>query len=332
MQGDRLRILTWHVHGTYLNNLCQTRHEWYLPVKEGGPTGYGGKGPTFRWPEWVHEVPAEEVRHLQLDLVLFQSVANYSQDQHEILTSAQRRLPRIYLEHNAPRPHPVASQHVVDDPEVLLVHVTHYNRLMWDSGRTPTAVIEHGVRVPPGVQYTGELERGVVVVNGMQGRPRITGCDLVLQVRERVPLDLIGMGTEELGGLGDVPHVRLHALESRYRFFWHPIRYTSLGLALLEAMMLGLPVLCFAVTEHSRVVQDGVTGFISNDLEELVSQMRALLADAGLARQVGRRGQALVRERYNIHRFVRDWDAVLQNVAGVRRPLYPVTRVEEVAP
>ena len=328
MNNRRLNILTWHIHGTYLNNLCQTPHNWYLPVKEGRPVGYGGKGATFEWPEWVQEVPAEEVRHLPLDLVLFQSGANYAEDQYEILTPSQRRLPRIYLEHNVPRPNAVNTRHPVDDPEILLVHVTHYNRLMWDCGRTPTTVIEHGVRVPSGVHYQGDLERGVVVANGMQQRPRITGLDLVLEVRRRIPLDLIGMQTEELGGLGDIPHTRLPAVEAHYRFFWHSIRYTSLGLALLEAMLLGLPVLCFAVTEHPRVIQDGVTGFISSNLEELVEKMQILLREPALAAELGQRGQRLAEERYNIQRFVRDWDQVLRQVAGPPRRLYRVGALE----
>jgi glycosyltransferase involved in cell wall biosynthesis len=330
MIDRRLNILTWHVHGTYLNNLCQTPHNWYLPVKDGCPAGYGGKGATFEWPDSVIEVLADEVQRLDLDVIIYQSVANYTADQYEILSPHQLRLPRIYLEHNVPRPHAVASQHPVDDPGVLIVHVTHYNRLMWDCGRTPTTVIEHGVRIPPGVRYTGEIERGLVVVNGMQGRPRITGHDLVLQVRERVPLDLIGMGTEEMGGLGDLPYVTLHAREARYRFFWHPIRYTSLGLAMLEAMLIGLPVLCFSVTEHPRVIQDGVTGFISNDLEELVEKMQVLLRQPALAAEIGRNGQRAAEERYNIQRFVRDWDRVLRAVAGAPRPTYRVANLPEV--
>jgi hypothetical protein len=330
MHDGRLNILTWHIHGTYLNNLCQTPHNWYLPVKEGRPVGYGGRGATFEWPDWVIEVPAPEVRHLDLDLILYQSSANYTQDQYEILAPHQLALPRVYLEHNVPRPNAVNERHFVDDPDTLVVHVTHYNRLMWDCGRSPTTVIEHGVRVRPGVRYTGELERGVVVVNGMQNRPRITGHDLVLRVRQQVPLDLIGIDSERLGGLGDIPHVDLHAREARYRFFWHPIRYTSLGLAMLEAMMLGMPVLCFSVTEHPRVVQDGVTGFVSNDLEALVERMQLLLADPGLAAEVGRNGQRVAEERYNIQRFVRDWDRVLRACAGAPRRMYRVASLPEV--
>ncbi|MBB5447679.1 hypothetical protein HDG38_006324 [Paraburkholderia sp. WSM4177] len=67
--------------------------------------------------------------------------------------------------HDPPQENPFEQWHWVDDPGTLLVHVTHFNRLMWDSGVTPTRVIEHGVVVPDGVRYNGELQRGIVVVN-----------------------------------------------------------------------------------------------------------------------------------------------------------------------
>ena len=37
-----LRILTWHIHGSYLQYLSSIRHEIFLPVKPDRPTGYGG--------------------------------------------------------------------------------------------------------------------------------------------------------------------------------------------------------------------------------------------------------------------------------------------------
>src|SRR5439155_16544577 len=136
-----------------------------------------------------------------------------------------------FLEHDPPRGSPTDTRHPVDDPDVPIVHVTPFNRLMWDCGPVPTRVIEHGVAVPAEVRATGELARGLVVVNHLGRRGRRLGADVFEAVRRRVPLELVGMGSEEWGGLGEVPPPDLPAFAARYRFLFNPIRYTSLGLA-----------------------------------------------------------------------------------------------------
>jgi glycosyltransferase involved in cell wall biosynthesis len=312
------RVLAWHVHGSYLFYLAHAACELFLPVKPGRPEGYSGRSGHFAWPENVHEVAANEVGTLGLDCILLQTRSNWFEDQEEILSPAQRRLPRIYLEHDPPREHPVEQRHWVDDPGVLLVHVTPFNALMWDSGRTPTRVIEHGVVVPANVRYTGELERGIAVVNNLASRGRRVGADVFERVRARLPLDLVGMGSHELGGLGDVPIARLHALVARYRFFFNPIRYTSLGLAVCEAMMLGLPIVALATTEYATVVENGVSGFADTDVERLVERMLALLADPAEARRLGEGARALAQERFAIERFVREWEDSFALVTGKR--------------
>jgi glycosyltransferase involved in cell wall biosynthesis len=317
-----LRILTWHIHGSYLYYLSQTGHDFYLPVKPDRSVGYNGRAGTFAWPATVHDVPAQEARHLQFDCILFQSVQNYLEDQYEILSSAQQRLPRIYLEHDPPREHPTDTQHVVDDPNVLLVHVTPFNELMWDSRRTPTRVIEHGVLLPDGISYTGELPRGIVVVNNLQKRGRRLGVDIFLRVREEVALDLVGMGATQMGGLGEVQPPELPAFAARYRFFFNPIRYTSLGLAVCEAMMLGMPIIGLATTEMATAVENGVSGYVETNFRRLVPPMHALLADPIEAQRLGANARRYARERFSIERFCRDWTSVFSEVIGRHsRPL-----------
>jgi hypothetical protein len=320
-----LDILTWHIHGSYLHYLTQAPHTFYVPVKLGWPEGYGGRRDATWWGDNVVEVPAEAVRDLDLDCILFQSRQNYCEDQYEILTETQRRLPRIYLEHDPPREHPVDTRHVVDDPDVLLIHVTGFNDLMWDSGRTPTRVIEHGVIVPEGICYSGELARGIVVVNGMVRRQRRVGADLFVRARETVPLDLVGMEAKAIGGLGEVRLPELPAFEARYRFFFNPIRYTSLGLAVCEAMMIGMPVIGMATTEMVTVIENGVNGYIDTRVEPLIERMRALLDDPAEARRLGAGARRTALERFNIARFARDWDAAFRLVTGAGSRIYALS-------
>ncbi len=315
---ERLKILLWHVHGSYLNSLSRIEHDWYLPVKADPRDGYGGRGPTFDVPDYVHEVPAEEVKNLDLDLVLFQTPKQYFEDQYELLSPEQLRLPKIYLEHNTPKPHPTDSRHPVDDPNTLLVHVTHFNRLMWDNGRTPTTVIEHSVAIDPAARYQGHLEKGIMVINGPQKRPRIAGYDIYLQARDLVPIDVAGMMTEEFGGLGDIPYRHLHQRVAEYRFLFSPMRYTSLPLAVIEGMTIGMPVVALATTEVPTVLQNGVTGFVSCDVDELVDGMRFLLQNPAEARRMGERARAVALDRFSIQRFARDWNRAFEMVTGKR--------------
>ncbi|KAF3885351.1 MULTISPECIES: glycosyltransferase [Nostocales] len=307
-----MRILTWHVHGSYLYYLTQSSHEFYLPVKPDRPEGYGGRLGGLPWSDNVHDIPASEVKNLKIDCILFQSRKNYLEDQYEILSESQRQLPKIYLEHDPPREHPTDTRHIVNDPNVLLVHVTHFNQLMWDSGQTPTCIIEHGVTIPDDVCYTGELERGLVVVNGLRSRGRRLGVDVFERVRQEIPLDLVGMGAEKLDGLGEIPHHQLPAFASRYRFFFNPIRYTSLGLAVCEAMMVGLPIIGLATTEMTTVVENGVSGYISTDVEKLIHQMKHLLDNRTQAQKLSQGARETAQQRFNIKRFVRDWDKVFK--------------------
>lgn len=311
----RLKILTWLTHGSYLYYLSQAPHDFYLMTQAGRPPGYGGRTGTLRWGDNVFDQPVESVADREFDCILFQDDQQYFEDQHRWLSAAQRALPKIYVEHDPPREHPTDTRHPVDDVNVLLVHVTPFNALMWDNGRTPTAVIEHGV-IDPGALWSGELARGITVINNLESRGRRLGADIFALAREQLPIDLLGMGSETLGGLGELPLHAIPALCARYRFFFHPVRYTSLGLGLIEAMMLGMPVVGLATTEMPNVIENGISGYIDTDPERLLASMRELLKHHRVAAQLGAQARERALQRYAIDRFVRDWNGALATVTG----------------
>jgi glycosyltransferase involved in cell wall biosynthesis len=317
MTTDRLKIFTWHIHGSYLFYLSQGNYEIYIPTKPEKTEGYYGRGETFPFGENVHEIPAELVKDQEFDVILFQTNQNYLSDQYEILSEEQRNLPKVYIEHDPPRQHPTDTKHILDTPNVTLVHVTHFNRLMWDSNSTTTVVIEHGVTEPT-VNYTGQLNRGVVVINNLPERGRLLGLDIFLEVRKHVPLDLVGMGTGELG-FGEVLHPDLPKFISQYRFFFNPIRYTSLGLAVCEAMMMGLPVVGLATTELSAVIANGKSGFIHTDVNYLIDKMNQLIHNPAMAKEVGECGKAVALSRFNIKRFTHEWEQLFNRVVSKQR-------------
>ncbi|MFL6660911.1 MAG: glycosyltransferase family 1 protein, partial [Rhizobacter sp.] len=220
MPDRRLRILTWHVHGNYLYYLTQVPHEFWLVTDAARSTHHTGRSGRLPWGDNVHEAPVEHIAGMPFDVILFQSRQAWDDEQHRILAPAQRSLPRIYLEHDPPQEHPTNTRHWVDDPGTLLVHVTHFNALMWDSGRSPTRVIEHGVLPLAGDRHRGELAKGLVVVNNIDRRGRRLGADVYDAVRLQVPLTLVGMGADRVpGGAGEVAQDALPGVMASHRFF-----------------------------------------------------------------------------------------------------------------
>ncbi|RCW64738.1 glycosyltransferase [Pseudorhodoferax soli] len=304
---ERLRILTWHVHGNYLYYLSQVPHDFYLVRDELRSTHRSGRSGSLPWGDNVHEAPVEHLRNMQFDVVLYQSRLEWESDREQLLAPTQRALPRIYVEHDPPLQSPTGTLHWVQDPGALLVHVTPFNALMWDAGVTPTRVVEHGVKPLSDARYEGRLERGITVVNNMQLRGRRLGLDIYHDMARTVPLDLVGMGSKPLGGLGEIDNAALPGAMAPYRFFFNPIRYTSLGLAIVEAMMVGLPIVGLATTELAAVIRSGQNGYVDTRPERLAEVMHMLLREPGTARDWGEAGRRLANERFHIDRFVADW-------------------------
>jgi Glycosyl transferases group 1 len=310
-----MRILLWHVHGAWTTAFVRGRHEYVVPVlPDRGPDGVG-LARTYAWPDSVTQVPPDQLRDEEFDIVLLQRP-------HELDGLAQdwlgrrpgRDIPAVYVEHNAPQGRITDMRHpAADRPELLVVHVTHFNALFWDTGSTRTRVIEHGI-VDPGHRYTGELPRAAVVINEARRRARVTGTDLLDHFSQAAPIDLFGMDAASLGGIEDLPQRDLHDEMARRRVYLHPIRWTSLGLSLLEAMHLGMPVVALGTTEaHEAVPHEA--GAVSTRIDVLTAAVRRLIDDPGEAVARGRAARAAALERYGLKRFLADWDDALEEVA-----------------
>jgi hypothetical protein len=324
-----MKVLIWHVHGSWTTAFVQGRHEYLLPVTAGpGPGGRSpdglGRARTWDWPAAAREVPADQLRAQDVDVVVLQRMRDLDLVREWLGREPGRDLPAVFLEHNAPDGSVPDTRHPLADREdIPIAHVTHFNRLFYDNGCAPTTVIEHGI-VDPGERYTGELARAAVVVNEPVRRGRTTGGDLLPGLAAAAPVDVFGMGVaglHERYGLDpgrvalheDPPQAAMHAELARRRVYVHPVRWTSLGLSLLEAMHLGMPVVGLATTEAVEAVPADA-GVLSTRPDRLWSAVREYLHDADAARLAGKAARAAALERYGLDRFLADWDRLLEEV------------------
>jgi glycosyltransferase involved in cell wall biosynthesis len=316
-----VRVLLWHVHGSWTTAFVQGRHEYLIPVTaDRGPDGLG-RARTWSWPASAVEITRQEAAEAEVDMVVLQRPHELEGLAAEWLGGRRpgREVAAVYLEHNAPQGRINELGHVAADrPELVVVHVTHFNDLFWDCGSTPTRVIEHGI-VDPGDRYSGEVPAAAMVINEPVRRGRVTGTDLLERLGAAVPVDLFGMRTQHLAGapgvrsVADLAQGRLHAEMARRRLYLHPVRWTSLGLSLLEAMHLGMPVVALATTEVVEAVPPEA-GVVSTRVEVLADAARRLVADPEQARLMGKAARAAATARYGLDRFLADWDALLEEV------------------
>lgn len=321
---DRLNVLVWHVHGSWTTSLVQGHHRYLMPtLPEGGPLGRGRCGRP--WPDSVRDVAVEDLRSVPIDVVILQRP-----EEEELLARWTGRqagvdVPAVYVEHNTPRVDAVNTRHpMADRSDVLLVHVTDFNRLMWDNGRCDTRVIRHGI-VDPGYRYTGELARAAAMINEPVRRGRVTGTDLLTPLSRAAPIDVFGIGTDDLHlpgevtGCGDLPSDRLHDEIARRRIYVHTARWTSLGLSLLEAMQLGMPVVAVATTEAPATVPPWA-GVVSADPDVLADANRTYVHDHELAAATGKAARRHALDLHGLDRFLDDWNAVLAESTDTSPP------------
>jgi glycosyltransferase involved in cell wall biosynthesis len=316
-----MRILLWHVHGSWTTSFVQGDHDYVLPLTPGRDRDGLGRAQSWQWPPRAVEVPHDRLREQDLDVVLLQRPHELELAQRWTGRRPGRDVPALYVEHNTPggdvpfTRHPLAEQ-----DRVPVVHVTHFNRLFWDCGRAPTDVVEHGV-VDPGHLYSGDWARAAVVVNDPVRRGRAVGADLLPLLAEAAPLDVFGMNVHDLADVLDVApgrlwtfqdlsQARLHREMARRRVYVHTSRWTSLGLSLIEAMHLGMPVVALATTEAVAAVPPDA-GVLSTRPAELASAVRRFLHEPSEAQAVGAAAREAALARYGLGRFLADWDARL---------------------
>jgi glycosyltransferase involved in cell wall biosynthesis len=123
---------------------------------------------------------------------------------------------------------------------------------------------------------------------------------------------------------GELPQVAdvLAALD----LFVLPSRHEGLGVAVLEAMAAGIPIVASAVGGLPEAVDEGRTGLLvpPEDPRALGAAIAELAGDVDRARRMGVAGRARVLAEFSMERMAEAYEALYVEVA----PHAPRTRVE----
>jgi len=199
-------------------------------------------------------------------------------------------------------------------------------------------VVRNGVEpLPAPARRAGRAAGGPLVVGGVGRLTRQKGFDLLVEAARRlvaegwpVEVRLAGAGRERdrlaaaaaaaglpvhlAGFTEDVPGF-LAGLD----LFCLPSRAEGLPLALLEAMMAGLPCLTSAVGEIPAAVGDAALVVPPEDVDALTGALRRLLGDPGLRARMAGRARALAVRDFDVAAMVAATEAVYDQALASRR-------------
>jgi glycosyltransferase involved in cell wall biosynthesis len=166
---------------------------------------------------------------------------------------------------------------------------------------------------PPEVLYAGRLsaEKGVLeLVEAARGMNLVVAGDGPL--RDRVP-----------EALGFVPPTELSRLYARAAIVVCPSHREGFGVACLEAMAHGRPVVASGVGGLLDLVVNGETGILvePGNVEALRAALQRLLADPGLRRRMGDAGRRRAAEHFSWAAVTRKTLEVYARYAGKKSGL-----------
>jgi glycosyltransferase involved in cell wall biosynthesis len=183
-------------------------------------------------------------------------------------------------------------------------------------------VVYNGVDFLPESHSTGSANK---IVIGSVGRLHTTkGFDLLISAMDKLPkhvyLKIWGEGDQRLqlenlikqkslndrvGLMGFTKEIS--DVYDQIDIYVQPSRMEGFGLALVEAMSQGLPVVATPVGALPEIVTHGVTGLLAkeNTSEAIAKEIKVLVDDKQLASQLGTSAAKEVRERFSMDSFVK---------------------------
>ncbi len=183
-------------------------------------------------------------------------------------------------------------------------HAVAVSELKGRSWRLDADVVPFGVDPDAYPPHVGDEASGLRVSNLIHRRRAILRMDLHEAAFRDVPVRIVGHNPDIPGVTAASSWEELKRILSAHRFYVHtadPRLEDGYNMATLEAMAAGLPVL--GNVHPSSPIEHGVSGFLSDDPEELRTHALELLADAELAARMGAAARKTAAERFHVRLF-----------------------------
>ena len=320
---EKLNILTFATHERYEETLCRTGHNFYsIKVGKEWDTTYAPVPSNYHivdtLPEWV-----------EIDLVLSHTSCGRLQVAHDLLTGTkgmamQAPCPIIRHCHVLPDVRFDVNQQVNNYTKLPIQHnsfISNYNRSKWGYLDTNSYVVEHGVDTEfwsEDAENTSRDSYCLSVVNELPSRDWCCGFNLWKEVASSVPCQVVGKCTGEHAGFSQPASSKEHLrhIYQNAAVFLNTSIHSPVPTVMLEAMACGCPVVTTGTCMIPEIIENGVNGIIAEDVAEMKFWCGELLDKPDLAKRIGEAGRKTIQEKFNLNKFLENWNTVFHKVVG----------------
>ena len=137
-RAEHVRILLWHVHGSWTTGFVQGAHDYLVPVLPDRRADGVGRARSWDWPSSAQELSPQDLRDEDVDVVVLQRPHELDLVREWTGRTPGSDVAAVYLEHNVPGGRVPFDRHpMADQSRIPVVHVTALQRVALGHGHAP---------------------------------------------------------------------------------------------------------------------------------------------------------------------------------------------------